>query len=158
MQPFMDLLALDGTLVNVGALNQVQGGLIGMSIAFGRKSLAGSVIGGVAETQVLVHGQPTRSSPGTRAWRSAGRAMRGVGFARMLHPCLHLRKETANRHQEIPSHYSMLVFRRGGCVVLTEDVAAVRWHRPPEPAPDRGKGEGHVVDGIYIIRRPGSLP
>ncbi|ACG74566.1 Alcohol dehydrogenase GroES domain protein [Anaeromyxobacter sp. K] len=54
MQPFMDLLALDGTLVNVGALNQLQGGLIGMSMAFGRKSLAGSVIGGIAETQQVV--------------------------------------------------------------------------------------------------------
>jgi uncharacterized zinc-type alcohol dehydrogenase-like protein len=54
MQPFMDLLALDGTLVNVGALNQLQGGLIGMSMAFGRKSLAGSVIGGIAETQEVV--------------------------------------------------------------------------------------------------------
>ncbi len=54
MQPFMDLLALDGTLVNVGALNQLQGGLIGMSMAFGRKSLAGSVIGGIAETQEVI--------------------------------------------------------------------------------------------------------
>ena len=54
MQPFMDLLALDGTLVNVGALNQLDGGLIGMSMAFGRKSLAGSVIGGIAETQELI--------------------------------------------------------------------------------------------------------
>jgi uncharacterized zinc-type alcohol dehydrogenase-like protein len=54
MQRFMDLLALDGTLVNVGALNQLEGGLIGMSMAFGRKSLAGSVIGGIAETQEVV--------------------------------------------------------------------------------------------------------
>ncbi len=54
MQPFMDLLALDGTLVNVGALNQLEGGLIGMSMAFGRKSLAGSVIGGIAETQEVI--------------------------------------------------------------------------------------------------------
>ncbi len=54
MQPFMDLLALDGTLVNVGALNQLEGGLIGMSMAFGRKSLAGSMIGGIAETQEVV--------------------------------------------------------------------------------------------------------
>jgi alcohol dehydrogenase (NADP+) len=54
MQPFMDVLALDGTLVNVGALNQLEGGLIGMSMAFGRKSLAGSVIGGIAETQEVV--------------------------------------------------------------------------------------------------------
>ena len=54
MQPFMDVLALDGTLVNVGALNQLEGGLVGMSMAFGRKSLAGSVIGGIAETQEVI--------------------------------------------------------------------------------------------------------
>ncbi len=54
MQPFMDLLALDATLVNVGALNELPGGLIGMSMAFGRKSLAGSMIGGIAETQEVV--------------------------------------------------------------------------------------------------------
>ena len=54
MQPFMDVLALDGTLVNVGALNQLQGGLSGMSMGFGRRSLAGSMIGGIAETQEVI--------------------------------------------------------------------------------------------------------
>lgn len=54
MQPFMDVLALDGTLVNVGALNALEGGLVGMAMAFGRKSLAGSMIGGIAETQEVV--------------------------------------------------------------------------------------------------------
>lgn len=53
MQPFMDALKLDGTLVNVGALNQLEG-LNGMALAFGRKSLAGSMIGGIAETQEVV--------------------------------------------------------------------------------------------------------
>jgi uncharacterized zinc-type alcohol dehydrogenase-like protein len=53
MQPFMDLLKLDATLVNVGALGQLQG-LSGMAQGFGRKSLAGSMIGGVAETQQVV--------------------------------------------------------------------------------------------------------
>jgi uncharacterized zinc-type alcohol dehydrogenase-like protein len=53
MQPFMDVLALDGTLVNLGALNQLDG-LSGMSMGFGRKSLAGSMIGGIAETQQVV--------------------------------------------------------------------------------------------------------
>jgi uncharacterized zinc-type alcohol dehydrogenase-like protein len=53
MQAFMDLLKLDATLVNVGALNQLQG-LNGMALAFGRKSLAGSVIGGIAETQEVI--------------------------------------------------------------------------------------------------------
>jgi|SRR5882724_6823433 len=53
MQPFMDLLRLDGTLINVGALDQLQS-LNGMAMAFGRKSLAGSLIGGVAETQEVI--------------------------------------------------------------------------------------------------------
>lgn len=53
MQPFMEVLKLDGTLINVGALNQLEGP-IGMALAFGRKSLAGSVIGGIAETQEVV--------------------------------------------------------------------------------------------------------
>jgi len=53
MQPFMDLLKLDGTLVNVGALGKLQG-LDGMALGFGRKSLAGSMIGGIAETQQVI--------------------------------------------------------------------------------------------------------
>jgi uncharacterized zinc-type alcohol dehydrogenase-like protein len=53
MQPFMDLLKLDATLVNVGALGQLEG-LSGMAMGFGRKSLAGSMIGGVAETQQVI--------------------------------------------------------------------------------------------------------
>ena len=53
MQPFMDLLKLDATLVNVGALDQLQG-LNGMAQGFGRKSLAGSMIGGIAETQEII--------------------------------------------------------------------------------------------------------
>jgi len=53
MQPFMNLLALDGTLVNVGALEELKG-LGGMMIGFGRKSLAGSMIGGIAETQEVI--------------------------------------------------------------------------------------------------------
>jgi alcohol dehydrogenase (NADP+) len=53
MQPFMDLLKLDATLVNVGALGDLQE-LNGMSLGFGRKSLAGSMIGGIAETQEVI--------------------------------------------------------------------------------------------------------
>jgi alcohol dehydrogenase (NADP+) len=53
MQPFMDVLALDGTLVNVGALNQLEP-MPGFSLIGGRKSLAGSMIGGIAETQEVV--------------------------------------------------------------------------------------------------------
>jgi alcohol dehydrogenase (NADP+) len=40
---------LDAILVNVGALDQLQG-LNGMAQGFGRKSIAGLMIGGVAET------------------------------------------------------------------------------------------------------------
>lgn len=53
MQPFMNLLKLDATLVNVGALDNLQG-INGMATAFGRKSLAGSMIGGIAETQEVI--------------------------------------------------------------------------------------------------------
>ena len=55
MQPFMDLLKLDGTLVNVGLLLNLDGTeLSGMNLGFGRKSLAGSMIGGIAETQEVI--------------------------------------------------------------------------------------------------------
>lgn len=54
MQPFIDTLKLDGTLVNVGALGTLEAGLSGMMMAFGRKSLAGSLIGGIAETQEVI--------------------------------------------------------------------------------------------------------
>jgi uncharacterized zinc-type alcohol dehydrogenase-like protein len=53
LQPYLDVLKLDGTLVNVGALGEL-GGLSGMAMAFGRKSLAGSMIGGIAETQEVI--------------------------------------------------------------------------------------------------------
>lgn len=54
MQPFMNMLKLDATFVNVGALGELQGGLSGMMNGFGRKSLAGSMIGGIAETQEVI--------------------------------------------------------------------------------------------------------
>lgn len=54
MQPFMDMLKLDATLVNVGALGRLEAGLSGMAMGFGRKSLAGSMIGGTAETQQVI--------------------------------------------------------------------------------------------------------
>lgn len=52
VQPFMDLLKLDHTLVNVG-LGEPRG-ISTAAMAFGRKSLAGSMIGGIAETQEVV--------------------------------------------------------------------------------------------------------
>ncbi|NHK28785.1 NAD(P)-dependent alcohol dehydrogenase [Parvularcula flava] len=54
IQQFMNLLKLDATLVNVGQLGQIDG-LNGMMMGFGRKSLAGSMIGGMAETQEVVN-------------------------------------------------------------------------------------------------------
>lgn len=53
MQPFLNLLKLDKTLVNVGALFPVEGAH-GMLMGFGRQSLAGSVTGGIAETQAVI--------------------------------------------------------------------------------------------------------
>ena len=52
VQPFMDVLKLDSTFVNVG-LGETRG-INPSSMAFGRKSLAGSMIGGIAETQEVV--------------------------------------------------------------------------------------------------------
>ena len=53
MQPFFDLLRLNGTLVNVGAMEQLQG-IPGAGLARRRRSLAGSIIGGIAETQEVI--------------------------------------------------------------------------------------------------------
>jgi uncharacterized zinc-type alcohol dehydrogenase-like protein len=53
MQRFVNLLKLDATFVNVGALDDLQG-LNGMLMAFGRKTFAGSLIGGIAETQEVI--------------------------------------------------------------------------------------------------------
>lgn len=53
MQPFLNMLKLDRTLVNVGALTQLDG-LQGMFMGFGRQSLAGSMTGGIAETQRVI--------------------------------------------------------------------------------------------------------
>lgn len=52
VQPLLDTLKLDATLVNVG-LGEPQG-LNPTAMAFGRKGLAGSMIGGIAETQAVI--------------------------------------------------------------------------------------------------------
>ncbi len=54
VQPYLDLLRLDGTLVNVGAMEELDGKISGIGLARSRKSLAGSIIGGIAETQEVV--------------------------------------------------------------------------------------------------------
>lgn len=53
MGPFIELLKLDGTLVNVGAMAPLQD-IHGLKLALGRRSLAGSIIGGIAETQEVI--------------------------------------------------------------------------------------------------------
>ncbi|WP_312845328.1 NAD(P)-dependent alcohol dehydrogenase [Sphingomonas sp. TF3] len=53
VKPFLDALKLDGTLVSVGALADLKGAN-GTSMIMGRKSLAGSQIGGIAETQEVL--------------------------------------------------------------------------------------------------------
>jgi hypothetical protein len=53
VQQFMNLLRLDATLVNVGALENING-LDGKLNGFGRRSFARSMIGGIAETQQVV--------------------------------------------------------------------------------------------------------
>jgi uncharacterized zinc-type alcohol dehydrogenase-like protein len=52
VQPFMDMLKLDATFVNVG-LGEARG-ISTHALAFGRKSLAASMIGGIAETQEVI--------------------------------------------------------------------------------------------------------
>ena len=53
MRQFIALLKLDATMVNVGALGTLED-VNGLGLIFGRKSLAGSVIGGIAETQEVI--------------------------------------------------------------------------------------------------------
>jgi uncharacterized zinc-type alcohol dehydrogenase-like protein len=53
MQQFVNLLKLNGTLINVGAMEAIQD-VSGVSLALGRKSVAGSAIGGIAETQEVI--------------------------------------------------------------------------------------------------------
>lgn len=53
IQQFMNLLKLDATLVNVGAL-EVLAGFDGMANGTWRRRLAGSMIGGIAETQEVI--------------------------------------------------------------------------------------------------------
>jgi uncharacterized zinc-type alcohol dehydrogenase-like protein len=53
LQPFMNLLKTDATLVNVGALEALNG-YNGMMNNTARRNLSGSMIGGIAETQEAV--------------------------------------------------------------------------------------------------------
>jgi uncharacterized zinc-type alcohol dehydrogenase-like protein len=53
MRQFINLLKLDATMVNVGALGALED-VGGVGLIRGRKSLAGSLIGGIAETQEVI--------------------------------------------------------------------------------------------------------
>jgi alcohol dehydrogenase (NADP+) len=53
LHQFLDVLKLNGTLINLGAMEQLQD-VSGHALALGRKSVAGSVIGGIAETQEVI--------------------------------------------------------------------------------------------------------
>lgn len=52
-QPYIDLLGLDGTLILVGALSPMEG-FNGKSLMSKRRSMAGSIIGGISETQAML--------------------------------------------------------------------------------------------------------
>ena len=54
VNPYMRLLKRDRTMVLVGALTALEPALQGHSVIAGRKSIAGSGIGGMAETQHMI--------------------------------------------------------------------------------------------------------
>lgn len=53
MKAFITVLKQDGTLVNVGAMEALEG-VTGNSLVMGRKRIAGSLIGSIAETQAVI--------------------------------------------------------------------------------------------------------
>lgn len=55
LNPYISTLSLSGTLVLVGFLGDVQPMLNTAPLVMGRKSVAGSVIGGIAETQEMLN-------------------------------------------------------------------------------------------------------
>ena len=54
LNPYAALLKRDGTMVLVGALTALEPALAGASLIGGRRSIAGSAIGGMAETQEML--------------------------------------------------------------------------------------------------------
>jgi uncharacterized zinc-type alcohol dehydrogenase-like protein len=54
LNPYLPTLALDGTLVVVGFLGALMPALNTVPLIMGRKAVAGSVIGGIAETQEML--------------------------------------------------------------------------------------------------------
>ena len=54
LNPYLATLKLDGTHIIVGQLDAIEPALVGVSLIAGRKSLAGSGAGGIAETQEML--------------------------------------------------------------------------------------------------------
>lgn len=54
INPYIQTLGIDGTLVLVGYLGDINPMLKTVPMILGRKSVAGSLIGGIAETQELL--------------------------------------------------------------------------------------------------------
>jgi uncharacterized zinc-type alcohol dehydrogenase-like protein len=59
MRPFVNVLKPNATLVNVGAMEEPTG-VTGINLVYARKSVAGSMIGGIAETQEVIDYCATR--------------------------------------------------------------------------------------------------
>jgi uncharacterized zinc-type alcohol dehydrogenase-like protein len=55
LNPYAELLKRDATMVLVGALTALEPGLLGYHLMAGRKSIAGSGIGGLPETQEMIN-------------------------------------------------------------------------------------------------------
>lgn len=54
LNPYLDTLSLNGTLVMVGYLGELKPALNTIPLIMGRKAVAGSLIGGIAETQKML--------------------------------------------------------------------------------------------------------
>lgn len=54
LNPYVSLLKLDGALVTVGLLGPYKAPLVNMEVATHRRSIASSIIGGIAETQEVL--------------------------------------------------------------------------------------------------------
>ncbi|MBB65133.1 MAG: hypothetical protein CMO81_08720 [Waddliaceae bacterium] len=54
LNPYMQLLKRDATMVIVGAIEPIKSPIVGGNLVFARKSIAGSLIGGIKETQEML--------------------------------------------------------------------------------------------------------
>ncbi len=54
LTPYVDTLALDGALVLVGLIGPIEPTISTVPLIFGRRTVAGSLIGGIAETQEML--------------------------------------------------------------------------------------------------------